>query len=101
MKPLSKLHAEAIEKAATDQAKVKAAALAMIETPMGLIKAVLLKHEEAVIEVMQELHQQRQKDEDLMQLAMECLEKIHPDNMSPMAEEAWSQAIAALRERLK
>lgn len=30
MKPLSKLHTEAIEKAQTEQAKVKAAALAML-----------------------------------------------------------------------
>ena len=30
----------------------------MIETPMELIKAVLLKHEQAVIEVMRELSQE-------------------------------------------
>ena len=55
MKPLSKLHVEAIAKAKTEQDKIKAAANAMIETPMELIKAVLLKHEQAVIEVMREL----------------------------------------------
>jgi Na+/phosphate symporter len=58
MKPLSKLHVEAVAKAKTEQDKIKAAANAMIETPMELIKAVLLKHEQAVIEVMRELSQE-------------------------------------------
>lgn len=58
MKSLSKLHAEAVAKAKTEQDKIKAAANAMIETPMELIKAVLLKHEQAVIEVMRELSQE-------------------------------------------
>ena len=61
MKPLKKLHAEAIEKAKTEQDKIKAAAVAMIETPMELIKAILLKHEQAVIEVMRELHEENVK----------------------------------------
>lgn len=74
MKPLSKLHTEAIEKAKTEQAKVKAAALAMIETPMDMIKSILLKHEEAVIEVMGELHQQQQADEALLRQAVDALE---------------------------
>ena len=77
MKPLSKLHTEAIEKAKTEQAKVKAAALAMIETPMDLIKAVLLKHEEAVIEVMRELHKQQQADTALLRQALEALERAN------------------------
>ena len=58
MKSLSKLHVEAVAKAKTEQDKIKAAANAMIETPMELIKAVLLKHEQAVIEVMRELSQE-------------------------------------------
>ena len=41
---------------------------------MDLIKAVLLKHEEAVIEVMRELHQQQQADEALLRQALEALE---------------------------
>ena len=57
MKPLSKLHAEAIAKAMTANDQNKAAAMAMIETPMELIKAIILKHELAVIEVMRELHE--------------------------------------------
>jgi len=60
MKPLSKLHQETITKAKTEQEKVKAAAIAMIETPMEMIKAILLKHETAVIEVMRELEQAKQ-----------------------------------------
>lgn len=57
MKPLSKLHQEAVLKAKTEQEKIKAAANAMIETPMDMIRAILLKHEQAVIEVMCELHE--------------------------------------------
>ena len=60
MKPLSKQHQEAIIKAqnATDQNK--AAALAMIEKPVEMIKAIMLKHELAVIEVMRELHEAKE-----------------------------------------
>jgi hypothetical protein len=99
MKPLSKLHTEAIEKARTEQAKVKAAALAMIETPMDLIKAVLLKHEEAVIEVMRELHQKQQADTALLRQALEALlgQRGEPDWHTGKQRE---NAIAALRERL-
>lgn len=61
MKFLKKLHAEAIEKAKTEQDKIKAAAVAMIETPMELIKAILLKQEQAAIEVMRELHEENVK----------------------------------------
>lgn len=60
MKPLSKLHAEAITKAKTENEKVKAAAVAMIEKPMEMIEAILLKHEQAVIEVMRELHEAKE-----------------------------------------
>lgn len=60
MKPLSKLHQEAVLKAKTEQEKIKAAANAMIETPMDMIRAILLKHEQAVIEVMCELHESRE-----------------------------------------
>ena len=105
MKPLSKLHTEAIEKAQTEQDKVKAAALAMIETPMDLIKAVLLKHEEAVIEVMRELHQQQQAKDALLRQALEALEGMievtkHLEPCLDTVSEAES-AIAAIKEHLK
>jgi hypothetical protein len=60
MKSLSKLHQEAIIKAKTDTDKNKAAAMAMIEKPIEMIKAIMLKHELAVIEVMRELHEKRE-----------------------------------------
>ena len=86
---------DAIEKAKDDLGKVNAAALAMIETPMDLIKAVLLKHEVAVIEVMCELHQQQQADEALLRQALEALE------FSDWYTRAKAKStIAALRERL-
>ena len=98
MKTLSKLHIEAIEKAKTDLGKVNAAALAMIETPMDLIKAVLLKHEVAVIEVMCELHQQQQADEALLRQALEALEYCRSgEDCHPTLT---SEAIAALKQRL-
>ena len=67
MKPLSKLHQEAIIKAQTEQEKVKAAANAMIETPMEMIKAILLKHEQAVIEVMSDLAKERDRARELLE----------------------------------
>ena len=39
-------------------------------------------------------------DTALLRQALEALEEIHPGNMTPMAEQAWNKAIAALRERL-
>jgi len=59
MKSLSKLHQEAIIKAQNETDQNKAAALAMIEKPIEMIKAIMLKHELAVIEVMRELHESR------------------------------------------
>lgn len=102
MKTLSKRHTEAIEKAKTEQGKVKAAALAMIETPMDLIKAVLLKHEEAVIEVMCELHQQQQADEALLRQVLEALEPyadIKPRDWKTDREKLW-RSYDALRAAL-
>jgi len=69
MKPLSKLHAEVVAKAKTDDEKVKAAAVAMIETPMEMIRAILLKHEQAVIEVMKELSEERDRALELLRRA--------------------------------
>ena len=67
MKPLSKLHQEAVLKAKTEQEKIKAAATAMIETPMDMIRAILLKHEQAVIEVMSELAKERDRARELLE----------------------------------
>ena len=60
MKSLSKLHQEAIIKAQNETDQNKAAAMAMIEKPIEMIKAIMLKHEIAVIEVMRELHESRE-----------------------------------------
>lgn len=66
MKPLSKLHQEAVLKAKTEQEKIKAAATAMIETPIDMIRAILLKHEQAVIEVMSDLAKERDRARELL-----------------------------------
>jgi putative heme iron utilization protein len=60
MKPLSKLNQEAIAKAKSVDDQNRAAAMAMIEKPIEMIKAIMLKHELAVIEVMRELHESRE-----------------------------------------
>jgi hypothetical protein len=67
MKPLSKIHQEAVLKAKTEQEKVKAAATAMIETPMEMIRAILMKHEQAVIEVMSDLAKERDRARELLE----------------------------------
>lgn len=67
MKPLSKLHAEAVLMAKTEQEKVKAAAVAMVERPVEMIRAILMKHEQAVIEVMSELAKERDRARELLE----------------------------------
>lgn len=67
MKSLSKLHAEAVLKAKTEQEKVKAAAVAMVERPVEMIRAILLKHEQAVIEVMSDLARERDRARELLE----------------------------------
>ena len=85
MKSLSKLHQEAITKAKTDADKNKAAAMAMIETPIEMIKAIMLKHELAVIEVMRELHEakdaavrvERERIVNLLMIQHEAANRAH------------------------
>ena len=99
MKTLSKHHIEAIEKANAELGNVNAAALAMVETPMDLIKAVLLKHKVAVFEVMCELHQQEQADEALLRQALDLIENMlvkHPDQITPR-----NALIVSIKKRLQ
>lgn len=58
MAKLTEAKKREIEKASTEQEKVKKAAWVMIETPMDLIRCILQRHEESVIEVMREQHQE-------------------------------------------
>ncbi len=71
MKTLTASQAKSITNA-KDQ--VNAAANVMIETPLELIKCILLKHETAVIEVMKELHEEKmelkQQRDELLKDAM-------------------------------
>jgi putative heme iron utilization protein len=60
MKSLSKLHQEAVIQMQNETDENKAAAMAMVEKPIEMIKAIMLKHEIAVIEVMRELHESRE-----------------------------------------
>ncbi len=61
---LAKQHTEAIKNATTEADKVKRAAAAMIETPMDLIRTILQRHEESVIEVMRELEIEKRRLND-------------------------------------
>jgi hypothetical protein len=38
---------------------------------------------------------------EIMKLALEALEGIHPGNMTPMAEDAWNKSITALRQAIE
>ena len=67
MKPLSKVHAEAVLKAKTEQERAKAAAAVMVERPVEMIRAILLKHEQAVIEVMSDLAKERDRARELLE----------------------------------
>lgn len=51
----------AITNATTEANKVRAAAEAMIETPLDLIPRVLLRHEQSEIEIMRELETERHR----------------------------------------
>ena len=85
MKSLSKLHQEAIIKAQNENDQNKAAAMAMIEKPIEMIKAIMLKHELAVIEVMRELHEakdaavraERQRIVNLLMIEHEAAKGSH------------------------
>lgn len=99
MKSLSKLHQEAILKAKTEDDKVKAAAVAMIETPIEMIKAIMLKHEIAVIEVMRELHESR---EAAVRAEREACAKVLDEMAEQMiADMEPSPAVAWVRDRAK
>ena len=101
MKSLKKLHAEAIEKAKTEQDKIKAAAVAMIETPMELIKAILLKHEQAVIEVMRELHEENVKLKNREWVGLTEEEREYLWSITPIEDEDRFAFVLAVEAKLK
>jgi hypothetical protein len=95
MKPLSKLHQEAIAKAKSVDDQNRAAAMAMIEKPIEMIKAIMLKHELAVIEVMRELHESREAAVIAEREAIaQSLDKQADLAGDPM-DRKWAQEMAA------
>ena len=97
MKSLSKLHAEAVAKAKTVDDQNKAAAMAMIETPIAMIKSIMLKHELAVIEVMRELHEAK---EVAVRVEREACAKVLDEMANQMAADMEpSTAINWVRNR--
>lgn len=99
MKSLSKLHQEAILKAHNETDQNKAAAMAMIEKPIEMIKAIMLKHEIAVIEVMRELHESREaavraENEACAKVLDEMANQMVAD-MEPSTAIAWVRSKAA------
>ena len=95
MKSLSKLHQEAIIKAQNEADQNKAAALAMIETPIEMIKAIMLKHEIAVIEVMRELHESREAavraEREAIAQSLDKQADLAPDDI----DRQWAMEMAA------
>jgi hypothetical protein len=96
MKSLSELHKKAITQAQNETDQNKAAALAMIEKPIEMIKAIMLKHELAVIEVMRELHESR---EAAVRAEREACAKIVEDSPSYDWHKFACEAAAAIRAR--
>ena len=99
MKSLSKLQQEAIIKAQNETDQNKAAAMAMIEKPIEMIKAIMLKHEIAVIEVMRELHESREaavraENEACAKVLDEMADQMVAD-MEPSTAIAWVRSKAA------
>ena len=99
MKALSKLHQEAIIKAQNETDQNKAAAMAMIEKPIEMIKAIMLKHEIAVVEVMRELHESREaavraENEACAKVLDEMADQMVAD-MEPSTAIAWVRSKAA------
>ena len=99
MKSLSKLHQEAIIKAQNETDQNKAAAMAMIETPIEMIKAIMLKHELAVIEVMRELHESREAavraENEACAKVLDAMAEQMVADMEPSTAVAWVRSNAA------
>ena len=104
MKSLSKLHQEAILKARNETDQNEAAAMAMIEKPLELIKAIMLKHEIAVMEVMRELHESR---EAAVRAERQCIKRewvgLTDDDKREFAaaQYGWEDLLAAADAKLK
>lgn len=99
MKPLSKLHQEAIAKAKNADDQNKAAAMAMIEKPIEMIKAIMLKHELAVIEVMRELHESREAAVRAEREAIARSLDKQADLACDYLDRKWAQEMAAAIEQ--
>ena len=95
MKPLSKFHQEAIIKAQNAADQNRAAAMAMIEKPIEMIKAIMLKHELAVIEVMRELHESREAAVRAEREAIARSLDKQADLAGDPMDRKWAQEMAA------
>ena len=95
MKPLSKLHQEAIAKAKNADDQNKAAAMAMIEKPIEMIKAIMLKHELAVIEGRRELHESREAAVRAEREAIARSLDKQADLAGDPMDRKWAQEMAA------
>lgn len=95
MKHLSKPHQEAIAKAKSVDDQNRAAAMAMIEKPIEMIKAIMLKHELAVIEVMRELHESREAAVRAEREAIARSLDKQADLAGDPMDRKWAQEMAA------
>ena len=99
MKSLSEIHKKAITQAQNETDQNKAAALAMIEKPIEMIKAIMLKHELAVIEVMRELHESREAavraEREACAKVFDAMADQMVEDMEPSTAIAWVRSKAA------
>lgn len=78
--------------------QVSAAANVMIETPLELIKCILLKHETAVIEVMKELHEEKMR---LQQVCRDAYEVWAGSEGIPEPQTAAEAYLLSLVEKMR
>lgn len=77
------------------RSKAKEAARVMIETPMELIKVILLKHETAAMEVMHEQSAHIRELKDLLERALPYVDTT-PDMIRPGGDELHAEIRKAL-----
>lgn len=95
---LKKQHEKAITQAKTEAEKVTAAAQAMIETPMSLIRHILQRHEESVIEVMRELDTDNRRLRDALQSLASVARRYLPDYDEHPEIQKADEALALKKE---
>lgn len=89
-------HRQAIEAAKTEHEKIRAAATAMIETPLSLIRHILQRHEESVLAVLREIYVENR---DLREALRKCADVMRRSDCEqflgaePVTSKEWFNAL--------